>query len=56
MPTTRLFSGLSCLTIAAALVGELMILPAMLLAFVPNRVVTGPHFYKFARRETVAAR
>jgi predicted RND superfamily exporter protein len=55
MPTTRLFSGLSCLTIASALVGELLILPAMLLAFVPNQVVTGPHFFKFARREAVAA-
>jgi predicted RND superfamily exporter protein len=56
MPTTRLFSGLSCLTIGSALIGELMILPAMLLAFVPNQVVTGPHFYKFARREPVSAR
>lgn len=36
MPTTRLFSGLSCLTIAAALVGDLLILPAMLHALVPS--------------------
>jgi predicted RND superfamily exporter protein len=55
MPTTRLFSGLSCLTIAAALVGELVILPALLLTFVPNKIVTGPHFGKFSRRESVAA-
>jgi len=34
MPTTRLFSGLSCLTIAAALVGDLLILPALLRCFV----------------------
>jgi predicted RND superfamily exporter protein len=37
MPTTRLFSGLSCLTILAALVGDLVILPAMLRVFVPDR-------------------
>lgn len=33
MPTTRLFSGLSVLTIFAALVGDLIILPAMLSCF-----------------------
>jgi predicted RND superfamily exporter protein len=33
MPTTRLFSGLSCLAIAAALVGDLLILPALLRCF-----------------------
>src|SRR5690606_12387532 len=36
MPTTRLFSGLSCLTIVAALVGDLLILPAMLRQFIPE--------------------
>jgi predicted RND superfamily exporter protein len=36
MPTTRLFSGLSVLTIFAALVGDLVILPAMLACFVPK--------------------
>lgn len=36
MPTTRLFSGLSCLTIFAGLVGELIILPAMLRCFVSD--------------------
>jgi predicted RND superfamily exporter protein len=38
MPTTRLFSGLSCLTIAAALVGDLLILPALLRCFVADVV------------------
>jgi len=33
MPTTRLFSGLSVLTIFAAVVGDLVILPAMLACF-----------------------
>lgn len=33
MPTTRLFSGLSVLTIFAAVVGDLIILPAMLACF-----------------------
>jgi hypothetical protein len=37
MPTTRLFSGLSCLTIFAALVGDLLILPAMVRCFVRDR-------------------
>ena len=36
MPTTRLFSGLSVLTIFAALIGDLVILPAMLACFVPT--------------------
>ncbi|MCE9607774.1 MAG: MMPL family transporter [Planctomycetia bacterium] len=36
MPTTRLFSGLSVLTIFAALIGDLIILPAMLSCFVPT--------------------
>jgi predicted RND superfamily exporter protein len=38
MPTTRLFSGLSCLTIVAALVGDLLFLPALLRWFVPDVV------------------
>lgn len=38
MPTTRLFSGLSCLTIVSALVGDLLILPALLRCFVPDVV------------------
>ncbi len=33
MPTTRLFSSLSCLTIGAALLGDLLILPALLVCF-----------------------
>jgi predicted RND superfamily exporter protein len=37
MPTTRLFSALSCLTVFAALVGDLAILPAMLRCFVRDR-------------------
>jgi len=36
MPTTRLFSGLSVLTIFAAVVGDLIILPAMLACFMPT--------------------
>lgn len=37
MPTTRLFSGLSCLAIFAALLGDLLILPAMVRCFVRDR-------------------
>lgn len=40
MPTTRFFSGLSCLTIAAAVVGDLFLLPAMLRCFAKTPTAT----------------
>lgn len=36
IPVTRLFAGLSCVALIAALVGDLVILPALLLRFVPR--------------------
>ena len=37
MPAIRLFAGISCLAIVAALVGDLLILPSLLLCFAPRR-------------------
>ena len=42
MPTTRLFSLLSCVTIFAAMVGDLVILPAMLCALVMSTGIAKP--------------
>ncbi len=42
MPTTRLFSLLSCVTIFAAMVGDLVILPAMLCALVKSTGIAKP--------------
>ena len=37
MPSSRLFATMSCTAIAAALVGDLVILPAMLVCFVRSK-------------------
>ena len=45
MPGHQVFAGMACATIAAALVGDLLILPAILATFTPRSKpqVGGPH-------------
>lgn len=42
MPSSRLFAWMSCLAIAAALIGDLVILPALMVCFVKAPPSTGP--------------